>query len=201
MKTTSRCLLQAEQELDRRRQRAEAQARHNRDIAYQKVPALETLEREIAQAGVAVIEVIGKGGGAQEFVRLLREQNLAAQEKRRQLLLENGFAADFLQPAYTCKKCGDSGFVGGMRCDCFMDLLRQLAYKELCMNAPVEVSTFARFSLEYYSVPDQKKRMQDILLFCQDYVRGFSVRSKNLLFFGATGLGKTHLSLAIAKEL
>ena len=37
--------------------------------------------------------------------------------------------------------------------------------------------------------------------FCVDYARHFSPTSCSILMLGATGLGKTHLSFAIAKEV
>ena len=42
--------------------------------------------------------------------------------------------------------------------------------------------------------------MSKIFDFCKLYAAGFSLRSPSILMFGRTGLGKTHLSLAIAHE-
>ena len=42
--------------------------------------------------------------------------------------------------------------------------------------------------------------MKEILDFCRDYAADFATDSPSLLLYGATGLGKTHLSLAIASE-
>ena len=40
--------------------------------------------------------------------------------------------------------------------------------------------------------------MGEIAKFCEDYANDFSLRSPSLFMHGATGLGKTHLSLGIA---
>ena len=40
--------------------------------------------------------------------------------------------------------------------------------------------------------------MEKLLNFCRQYAQKFSSKSTNLLFMGHTGLGKTHLALAIA---
>ena len=37
--------------------------------------------------------------------------------------------------------------------------------------------------------------------YCKDYASGFNGKGKSILMRGATGLGKTHLSLAIANEV
>ena len=42
--------------------------------------------------------------------------------------------------------------------------------------------------------------MEQILRYCKAYAAQFSMESPNLLMQGGTGLGKTHLSLAIAHE-
>ena len=42
--------------------------------------------------------------------------------------------------------------------------------------------------------------MGEIAQFCKDYALDFSLESPSLFMHGATGLGKTHLSLAIANE-
>ena len=68
----------------------------------------------------------------------------------------------------------------------------------------VEFDTFDNFILDYYSeqpmenaiVPRQ--RAEKIFDTCRKYAQNFSLSSKNLIFFGGAGLGKTHLSLAIA---
>ena len=40
--------------------------------------------------------------------------------------------------------------------------------------------------------------MERVFLFCQEYANQFTSESPSILMFGKTGLGKTHLSLAIA---
>jgi DNA replication protein DnaC len=98
--------------------------------------------------------------------------------------------------------------VRGLRCGCFVKLLQSLAYQELSMDTPLEKSSFELFSLDYYATaPDAstgvipRKTMEGILDFCRQYAAHFSPRAKSLLFTGPTGLGKTHLSLAIAQEV
>ena len=44
-------------------------------------------------------------------------------------------------------------------------------------------------------------RMEKILNFCESYAVNFTPKSRSILFQGGSGLGKTHLSLAIAKEV
>ena len=207
MKTTPQRLRQAERTLEQHRTAAERALAQRREIACEKIPALQKLSEQIALSGSAVVNAIGAGQDATEYLALLAQQNTAAQAEQARLLQENGFPADYLQPQHECDACRDTGFVRGLRCACFTTLLQSLAYDELSMDTPLDQSNFAQFSLDYYATaPDPatglipRKTMEGILRFCEQYAAHFNARSKSLLFTGPTGLGKTHLSLAIAQQ-
>ena len=207
MKTTVQRLRQAERVLERRRNAAEQRLREHKEIACEKVPALAALERQLAESGAAVVSAIGAGQDSAGFLELLAKQNIAAQAEREKLLLAGGFPPDYLAMNYECGKCNDSGFVRGKRCACFSQLLQTLAYQELSMDTPLEQSGFSLFRLEYYSInPDgetgiqPRKAMEGVLTYCREYAAHFDSHAKSLLFTGPTGLGKTHLSLAIARQ-
>ena len=147
------------------------------------------------------------GENAQQFIEELAKKNLASQQRRKDILKENGYPEDYLDAEYTCKKCRDTGFIGGVMCDCYKALLRDTALAELNELSPSARSTFESFNINYY--PDTvdpatginpRSRMKEILDFCRDYAADFATDSPSLLLYGATGLGKTHLSLAIASE-
>ncbi|MCL2446015.1 MAG: ATP-binding protein [Oscillospiraceae bacterium] len=208
MKTTVQHLRQAERTLEQRRNAAEREQQRRRDLACAKIPALAKLQAELAQTGQAVAAAIGAGKDAGEYIALLAQQNMAAQAEQTRLLQAHGFAADYLKEHHTCDQCRDTGFVRGLRCGCFTQLLQGLAFDQLNMNTPLEQSRFDRFSLDYYpAVPDAatgvipRKMMQGIGDYCKQYALHFHPRSESLLFMGATGLGKTHLSLAIAQQV
>ena len=79
--------------------------------------------------------------------------------------------------------------------------------KALGGGTPLADSDFGLFSLEYYPVEadergiSPRRRMEQVLSRCREYAASFDLQAGNLLFSGATGLGKTHLSLAVAKEV
>jgi len=205
MKTTVERMRQAERTLEQRRAQAEKTLQQHKEIAYKAVPALAALDREIAESGAAVVNAIGAGRDAAGYLALLEKQNIAAQAEQARLLRENNFTADFLQPQYACAECRDTGFTRGIRCGCFTKLLRSLAYRALSMDTPLERCSFDLFNLCYYSLePDPatgvipRKKMEILLNICMQYARQFDARAESLLFTGPTGVGKTHLSLAIA---
>ena len=196
---------QAMRMIERRRTDAKATAEMRRREVYAKVPQMQSIDNEIAQTAVHAVKAIGMQGDAQKFIASLSEKSLSAQEKRRALLRENGFPEDYLKVNYTCKKCSDTGFCDGMRCSCVEELMRQIAYASLCSDFPVERSTFDSFNLDFYSKRADPKtgvvpyaRMGEVLEFCKQYAADFDLHSPSLFLYGETGLGKTHLSLAIA---
>lgn len=192
----------AEQVLAERRSRALAEREEHHRIAVETVPEILEVEEKMSSAGLATIKALGMGAAdAKEYIRKLSEINLAAQAQRRQLLKKGGFPIDWLDVRYHCSKCEDKGFVNGIMCDCFKELLKSLEYEKLCSNLPVNNCRFDNFKLDYY--PDgagtsPRRRMESVLDFCKTYAAEFNKNSSSLLLYGHTGLGKTHLSLAIA---
>lgn len=192
----------AEQELARKRSRALADREEHHRAAVEVAPEILDIEERMSSAGLATIKALGMGNAdAKDYIKRLSEINLGAQEERRLLLKKNGFPEDWLDVHYSCKKCEDKGFVNGIMCDCFKQLLKSLEYEKLCSKLPVSNCRFDNFKLDYY--PDgagtsPRKRMESVLNYCKAYAADFSRKSPSLLLYGKTGLGKTHLSLAVA---
>lgn len=191
--------------LEHRRDKAEREQRQHREEAYAKIPELVSIDREIASAGAEVIRAIGMGENAHTFIDELSKKNLAAQRKRKDMLLSAGYPETYLDADYVCKKCRDTGFISGVMCDCYKKLLKETALAELNELSLGGNADFENFSLNYYpDVTDNdinpRRKMSEILNFCKSYADDFDIDSPSLLMCGATGLGKTHLSLAIAKK-
>jgi DNA replication protein DnaC len=192
-------------ELQRRRDRAHVEQKKRHEEAVRKIPRLLELERQMADTGIAAVNAISMGGDARKYINALAKQNLAAQAERIRLLVEAGYPKNYLEMHYVCKKCEDSGLVNGIYCDCRATLLRTLAYAELSELSPVVNSSFESFKLDFYPKEmdaetgiSPYKRMNEIFNFCKDYSEDFDTTSPSLFLHGKTGLGKTHLSLAIA---
>lgn len=196
----------AEKVLRERQRTATERAEKNRAAFYLACPQAEKLNRRLASTAVFAAKAVLSGKDAAEQLKKLREQNRFLQAELEKLTAENGWKAEDFEPRYFCRKCRDAGYVDGRMCTCLRDLLRTESYRQLNSLTPLSLSSFEDFSLKYYpderrdGKPSDREIMRDTLGFCISYARDFSLSSPNLILTGGTGLGKTHLSLAIARE-
>lgn len=186
--------------------RADAQSRYNGRLqeAYQKVPRLREIDRQLRLSmSLAAKTVFAQGGDPQATMEQVKQANLLLQQERRELLAEK-FPPNFLEEEIVCPNCGGSGYLGSHMCSCLETLCRQEQKKAL-LQLTRGAERFADFRLDYY--PDTVDRtvgvsprtlMNKIFQTAQKYAMEFTPDSGNLLFCGYTGLGKTFLSACIA---
>lgn len=187
--------------IQERRSRAELTARQREEEISASLPEMGKLLRGIARTGTQIARILLSGGeGTRERMEAAARENLAAQEKLERMLRENGYPADYLEPPYTCKECRDTGYVQGRRCTCLTNLAARYEAEEFNAAAHIEPQTFETFHLRYYEGA-ARKTMGEILDSCRAYAEQFQPHAASLLMMGETGLGKTHLSLAIASRV
>lgn len=189
-------------ELERRKKAADELAAQRLEDFYAVCPRAQEVRAAIAANASGAARAVLRGGDIKAEMKKLQERAAQLNAEYDRLLEENGFSRADVTPRYACPSCKDTGFIDGRMCTCLKQLQRSIAYERLSMNVPLERSTFAAFSLEYYSGDERAHtQMSKILDACKRYAAGFKVNSPSLLFKGGTGLGKTHLSLAIAGEV
>ena len=199
---------EAERKLERRRILSEQELDKRRNILFLRSPRAEKIEQTIAKTSVAAAKAVFGGADIKTELEALKRKNLALQNELNEILKSFGFPENYLERWYKCDKCKDTGYIDGKICDCMKRLLRETAYDSLNRMTPLSLSDFESFSLDYYSktpVAEGKlspyTQMNGVLGYCKKYAASFNEESRSLLFQGAPGLGKTHLSLAIAKEV
>lgn len=191
--------LAAYQELEQRKRLAEEKAEQGRERFYELCPRAKEIREEMAQNAAGAAKAVLAGGDVRAEITRMKDRGLALKEEYNRLLAENHFTEADVTPQYQCKLCRDTGFVDGRMCSCLKNLQRRLAYDKLSMSVPLESCTFESFSLDYYKEDEKTLRqMEKVFRACQNYGEKFRADSPSLLFKGGTGLGKTHLSLAIA---
>lgn len=194
-------LAREEKEKIRRRSMAEDDRRH--ETAYRRIPALRDIDARLtALVGQYAAAVMGGGRPVED----IRRESLDLQGKRAELLAEAGWPLDWLDGAWDCPKCRDTGYVEGRACDCLMKLYEEQRSKDLSALLKLGNESFETFDLTLYdSEPDPetgvspREQMREVFGFCRDYADSFGPGSVNLLFRGGTGLGKTFLSACIAR--
>ncbi len=198
----------AEQVLAERRRNAENEAEEHRAVFYRRCPAAELIEKQLSSTAISAARSVLSGGNTREQLTRLKQNNQMLQNRLKELLVSEGYPADYLEPHYTCPDCQDKGYINGKMCECMKTLLRTESYRRLNTLTPLSLSTFETFSLDYYpdTAEDSGKRsprflMTGVLNNCRNYAAGFSPSSPSLILQGGTGLGKTHLSLAIANTV
>lgn len=202
MAYNEKLFLLAEERIAERKMKAEEEAAKRHDRFAKGCPDILMLEERMRKSAYGLIHVIGMGEKTGEYIDKLRTENLEAQKEIGRLLKTAGYPEDYLEPDYTCKICSDTGIYKGRLCKCHLALLKQLAYEQLCRNSPLKISSFDDFDLKYYKDdPDVYDLMSRVFAFCKNYARNFDMNSNSILMWGETGLGKTHLSLAIAGEV
>lgn len=206
MKFSEDVYIKAEAELKKRQENAEQLAEMRRKQILNKHPELLEIENIIRNAALEVIK--GIGSGKRVDVNSLSEKNLEAQRKRAELLTKNGYPEDYLEPQYTCKLCNDTGILNGKLCKCHLDILKKISMSEYSCSSVLAISTFETFDLKYYSAEKDKalgysprEYMEASFDFLKAYAENFKSDSNSFFFTGATGLGKTHLSLAVMNKV
>lgn len=173
-----------------------------------KIPEIREINSQLSRTIVDISKlIISKKANIKESLADIKEKNLQAQKLVEGLLTANGYPADYLKPKYYCEKCRDRGYTEYGRCDCLLNLLKKYSIEKLNEQANLPDCDFNHFSLEYYRGKkdadggDCFEIMKRIYESCRNYAESFTVKSPSLLMYGKTGVGKTHLSLSIAKAV
>jgi DNA replication protein DnaC len=170
--------------------------------AYMTEPRLNTIDQSLSQIG-SNLAITALSGNTKKL-DVLKKQSQALTAEKNALLKKAGVP----EIEYECALCQDTGLIAGKVCDCIKREAAFVMMTELSREMPLGDSKFENFDLKYYSNKTDDngenpcRRMTSILNLCREYVTNFNPdSSKNLLFMGSAGLGKTHLTLAIVSGI
>lgn len=194
--------LRAREDADRRRQEVEL-----------KFPAIADIHKHLSAAGLEIMHISLEAENDAEretAMAELRQKNEALLARRARILTEAGYPADYADLRYECDKCSDTGFLDdGTMCSCMRNKLIAAGYETSGLGALLSQQSFDNYSLDYFRTDEKTYRtMNTVVHTLRDYAASFSVEHAdrmpaggNLLLMGGTGLGKTHLSTAVAKAV
>lgn len=176
------------------------EAAERKEKIYRENPYLSKVDQEITEAGSAYCHAMLHG-----------KDTAAAQEKLERLQQERedflkSIHAD-LEPHFNCPICKDTGMGEEGMCECFKRELIAENFRASNLEQALTHQSFENFDLSLFSTESEggllspRENMKRIFKLCRDYAEDFENQQRSLLFTGATGLGKTYLSTALAKAL
>ncbi len=194
-------LARARDELDKLRERNAAEHAMRVREAYAREPEIKSCDERLRAQMIELMRLSFSGAeGAAEKIAALRDENLATQARRRELLRRMGHAEDWLDEIVSCEKCRDTGVYGGGVCDCLKKLYNAAMTEDLGALLKSGDECFARFDLSLYD-EGARATMKQVFMAAKFFAENFPEGPNNLLFQGGTGLGKTFLSACVAREV
>jgi DNA replication protein DnaC len=203
-------------EYDRRHKKAIDELEERKAGLYRRIPRLEEIEAEIHKAGFKYNKLLLMGMlSSDSAVDALASTIDRLKEERLELLAKLGYSGDCLAPAFACSKCFDTGVIsspsGDTVCTCYKQQLIDYIYDRSNLSI-ANNEGFKSFLADYYpDAPNEerygikkspRRQILGILDNCKGFVEKFeSPDTRNLLFSGRTGVGKTFLAGCIAIEL
>ena len=150
------------------------------------------------------------------FHQNVDELNLKIQDlkdERKKIIETNGLSEEEFKPHYDCNICKDTGYVldennKTIMCSCLkQNILNNLYNKSNLSN--IKTENFANFDETIFSDKpitgygcSPRQNILNIKKAALDFIKYFDDKNtKNLLFTGNTGLGKSYMSNCIACEL
>lgn len=164
----------------------------------EKYPDIAEIDKELSLVSSRIVSAM-RSENCEDEINRIKERNLALQEARRQKLLSYGVPEDYDTPVFSCPVCSDTGYDGKTFCSCIIKMCAVDAYLSSGLGKALLDQTFENFSLKYYG-GKSREEMSGVLDTCLDFAQSFGTGA-NLLLTGGTGLGKTHLSSAIAQKV
>jgi len=134
-------------------------------------------------------------------------------QKRKSILRKLNYNEDYLDSIYECNKCMDTGFISNQEkievCTCRSQLYIEFLYEQSNLKEIFKEHNFLKFDLTYYTDEIDKNEgispranIKKVLKTAWEFITNFEdSKTRNLLIYGATGLGKTFLAHCIAKEM
>lgn len=191
-------------ELAQRRERNEAEQDRRREAVYTVCPEVQRLAEERRRAVMTGVLSAFTAPAQPDLVSRVEKWN----SEIRASLTAAGYAADYLDPIFTCPLCEDTGWVGSGKkslCSCARALYAAQTGHE---STAEESGTFEAFDLSIF--PDtplpgrngsQRLMMNTIRDICCKFANALPTpENRTLLLYGGSGLGKTYLMQCIAKR-
>lgn len=209
MQLNGKLLARARSALGAQKIENEQMLRERRSEVFARIPGVRETERKLSRLMINVS--LGALDGEKDVLQAVAEAQAKCAELEAQLkkqLSDAGYPEDCIDEKYSCPGCSDTGYIGGKICDCLKELYDLELARDLSSLPGYGDECFENFDLSYYSSVrsagggySPREGMETVYSACKEYSGNFGKNSVNLLFQGNTGLGKTYLSVCIARRV
>ena len=198
-------------EYEEKRKKAENDLEIRKENLYKKIPRLQEIEEKINQISINKTRDILLG----TINNYDKELNTLKKEKDI-ILKKNNIDESFLKPKYECEKCKDKGYIfysnrKSEMCNCLKQRLINISYNKSNLSN-LKTENFENFNINKFSDKvdlekyklniSPRENIKKIKQASMNFVENFDKNeTKNLLFTGNTGLGKTYMTNCIANEI
>ena len=181
---------------------------------YLSNPKLQEIDNELNSLSINTAKSILQNNSKEYLEELkLKIENLKIEKQK--ILNSLGLPKDYLKPFYNCNMCKDTGytFENGKTsmCNCLKQQIYNIEYNQKNENI-IKNQIFDNFNINLFSDEINEKKYNsnispreniiDIKNAAIDFINNFdNENTKNLIFSGATGLGKTFISNCIVNNL
>ena len=199
----------------KKKSEAEFDAELRKQELYKKHPELQEIDNSLTTLAISTAKSLINNNDKNLLIKLNKDiENLRI--KKQKILKSLNIPDNYFLPKYECQICKDSGYITNpdystSMCSC----LKQKLYDEQYNKANIsnlDTQNFSNFSdllysdkvdeNKYHTNVSPRENINLIKNICIDFIKNFDDKNtKNLLFTGNTGLGKTFLSSCIANEL
>ena len=194
------------------RSAAEISASNFKRKTYEKSPKLMETDNQLKIQGLNLARYTAQGNI--EKIKSCEKKIKILRENRKTLLAEIKVSEIKFLPKYACGLCKDSGYVQKNltqipeMCKCFKQKLINAHYSLSNLDQTLDEENFDNFDFRLFSdMIDEEEglspkcNMEHIFTITTQFASNFGKEFNNLLLFGESGLGKTFMCHAIAKEL
>lgn len=174
---------------------------------YEKYPEIKKLEEKINNQGIkSTSEILKNPENGEKIIAKMEKEIKKLKSERKKLLSDLNIPENYNEIEYNCEKCKDTGYIDSEKCSCLLEKIREEEYEKSNIGKLIKSQNFDTFSFKYYNDNKNSQGISPLdyiklahteaLNFCDNFSD-----TKNILFYGNSGLGKTFLSSCIAKEI
>ena len=181
---------------------------------YLSNPKLQEIDNKLSNISINSAKLILQNNSKETLNNLKKEIENLKQEKKN-LLKSINISEDYLLPKFDCNICKDTGyFIENSKttmCNCLKQKIYNIEYNQKSENI-IKNDTFDNFNINLFSNEVNEKKYNsnisprenilDIKNSALNFINNFeNENTKNLIFSGNTGLGKTFVSNCIVNNL